>query len=431
MLRPIGKSARLAIFQKETKEGVFIQPTEEHAFKSCDAKKTMKTEEDASLVGSVYTTDLVTMGYEVNGNVEMNAYPDKLGDILYYSMGKSELGELAEAIFTIRYHGDKPYARVSKTGGEVILQTSNDGVVWVDDLNIDDLNVTLEQFKTLAAPINWICQILGVQNKTLLALHALLTVDGEVIRSNYENITLIKLLRKNSTFGKTHTIYPSNVVTDTIPAFSMILDKGYGANKAFGYSGCKVNTASFTFATKTFFTVTLSVRAKQELPDQTYTAQPVKIQTPYTTNNASILIDGVLFEDIKELKIDINNNMYIDEAVGLETYNAQNRQGGNINISGTANLTIDDTLNATYILNKKYEKNEALDLAVIVKSDALIDNVQYLTMFYIPKVKLSDGTVSVGGAERLSLSFAGQAVKNTLSNVHIITYTTNNKLTNY
>ncbi len=428
IIRPVGKNAKLGCFEKEITEGNFINPTKEIPFKSCDLKKTMKTEEDSSLVGSVFTTDIVSMGYDIQGNIEMNAYPESLGEILYFTLGKDNIDNPIKSIVTIRYVGNAKRCRIKTNGGAFISEIFN-GTDWIEDLNIDLTGkTTVELSEAINSNNNYISNVWGVDNASELTIPTAKVISNELDRK-----TELLIFRNVSTIAKNHNIYASNDVTDTIPSFSVIIDKGFGNNKCFGYAGCKVNTMGLNFATKTFVTSSMSVRAKKELSEQTYLATPFQITNPFTTNRTRIFINGYEFTDIKDLKIDISNNMYIDEAVGIDTYNAQDRQGGTIQISGTANLTIEDNNpKTTYILNQKYEKNEAIDLILLCETEIEIDSgIKSMFVIYIPKIKLSDGTVSVGGPERLSLSFQGQAVKSSLSLTHIETYINNKKTTAY
>lgn len=428
IIRPIGKSARLGAFEKETIEGVFISPTKEIPFKSCDIKKAMKTEEDSSLVGAVFTTDIVTMGYDVQGNIEVNAYPETIGETLYFSLGKDSIDNPIKSIVTIRYNGTAKGCRVKTSAGSLITETY-DGTNWTEDLSIDLTGkTTIELCNAINLDSDYISNVWGTDNASELSITTAKTISNETDRK-----TELVIWRNTSTIAKNHNIYASNNVTDSIPSFSVIIDKGYGTGKSFGYSGCKINTMGLTFATKTFLTSSMSIRAKNEISEQTYLSTPFTMTNPFTTNRTRIFIDGYEFTDIKDLKIDINNNMYIDEAVGIDTYNAQDRQGGTIQISGTANLTIEDNNpQTTYILNQKYEKNEAIDIMLLCETEIEIDTgIKSMFVIYIPKVKLSDGTVSVGGAERLSLSFQGQAVKSSLTDTHIQTYINNKKTTAY
>jgi len=434
MIRPIGKNTKLACFEKEATEGVFVNPTREIPFKSCDLKKVMKVEEDTSNIGEVFTSDLVTMGYDLTGNIEMNVYPETIGDILYFTLGKDVLGNPIKGVLTLKYVGDEKGARykIYDNAGDIsLLFETYDEASWNTLVDIEVESKTLAQIKTAIeeATSDLLVNVIGVGTGADFKIMA----DPLIIKNEGENVLGLIFARKSTSSYKSHNIYASNSALDSIPSFSLLLDKNYGEGKCFGYSGAKINTLSLSYAVKTFVTASLSVRAKEEYSNITDTSADFETTTPYLTNQVEMYLDGVRISDIKDFKLDVNNNMYIDEAVGLNTYNTQDRQGGIINVSGTANLTVDDTdRTATQRINDKYISNEAVDLIIVMNTNNLIEaDVYSKTIIYIPKIKLSDGTVSIGGGERLSLSFAGQAVKSNLYDRHIDVFVNNKKITDY
>ncbi|NMD00700.1 MAG: hypothetical protein GYA62_13400 [Bacteroidales bacterium] len=428
IIRPIGKNTSLASFQKETTEGVFVNPTKEYPFKSCDLKKTMKTEEDTSNIGEVFTTDLITTGYDITGNVEMNVYPNNIAEILFFTLGKEAISNAISGFLFLKYIGNGEVCRVKTDTGALITEVHN-GTSWVEDLNLTLSNYS--NLSDLVSAINiaggYIANYWGTGDPTEIS------ITQTNIKNENDSITFFTYLTSNTTKAKNHNIYASNLASDGIPSFSILLDKNLGSSKCFGYSGCKINTLSLSLAVKTFVTASLSLRAKEELTNQSWNATDFILKQPFVTNNVKLYVNGYVFSDIKDLKIDINNNMYIDEAVGLNTFNSQDRQGATINISGTANLTFEENnKQTTYILNQKYERNEPIDLIIIGETTLNYDtNIKAMFFIYLPKIKLSDGTISIGGAERLSLSFAGQVVKNSLYSKHIDIFINNDILTNY
>ena len=434
MIRPIGKNTKLACFEKETTEGVFVNPTREIPFKSCDLKKVMKTEEDTSNIGEVFTSDLITMGYDLTGNIEMNVYPETIGDILFFTLGKSKNDNPIKGVLILKYVGDEKGARykIYDNDGDIsLLFETYDGTSWNSLFDIVIENLTLTQIKTAieTATSNVLVNINGSGAGTDFKI----MVDPLIIKNEGENVLGLIFARKSTSSYKSHNIYASNSALDSIPSFSILVDKNYGAGKCFGYAGAKINTLSLSYAVKTFVTSSISVRAKEEYSDKADTSADFEMTNPFVTNQVEVYLDGVRMSDIKDFKLDVNNNMYVDEAVGLDTYNTQDRQGGIINISGTANLTISNTdRDATQRINEKYVNNEAIDLLLIMNTSILLETDIYnKVIIYIPKIKLSDGTVSIGGGERLTLSFAGLAVKSNLYDRHIDVFVNNKKITDY
>jgi len=333
MIRPIGKNTKLACFEKETTEGVYVNPTREIPFKSCDLKKVMKTEEDTSNIGEVFTSDLITMGYDLTGNIEMNVYPETIGDILFFTLGKSKNDNPIKGVLILKYVGDEKGARykIYDNAGDIsLLFETYDGTSWNSLFDIVIKNLTLTQIKTAieTATSNVLVNINGSGAGTDFKI----MVDPVIIKNEFENVLGLIFARKSTSSYKSHNIYASNSALDSIPSFSLLLDKNYGVGKCFGYSGAKINTLSLSYAVKTFVSASLSVRAKEEYSNITDTSADFEMTTPYLTNQVEMYLDGVRMSDIKDFKLDVNNNMYVDEAVGLDTYNTQDRQGGIINI---------------------------------------------------------------------------------------------------
>ncbi|NMB82885.1 MAG: hypothetical protein GYA14_13820 [Ignavibacteria bacterium] len=426
LVRPIGKATKIACFEKEITEGVYVNPTKEYPFKSCDVKKTMKTEEDASNIGEVFTTDLITMGYDVTGNIEMNVYPETVKNILYFTLGKIDetTFNAIKGVLTIKYIGTQQGCRYSvyDNAGDLSLRVETyNGATWSALFDIVIETLTLAQIKIAIEGVttDLLVYVEGVGVGSDLEM-----VSEKVIKSDSDNVLGLLFAYKLSSSKKSKRVWGSNSVLDGIPSFSMLVDKLYGANKCFGYAGCKINTLSLSLAVKTFVTASLSLRAKEEYNDKTDTSTDFTMTNPFVTNNSKIVLNGVEFSDIKDLKLDINNNMYIDESVGVNTYNSQDRQGATINISGSANLTIEDgNRQVTQVLNDNYINNAPIDILIILNSNLKIEDDIYNKVYiYLSKVKLSDGTTSIGGAERLTLSFSGQAVKCSLTDRHIDVY---------
>lgn len=139
-------------------------------------------------------------------------------------------------------------------------------------------------------------------------------------------------------------------------------------------------------------------------------------------------------QETKELSININNNFYTDEAIGVDTFNSQGRQGATIEISGSANLTVTDaTDEETIILQSRMQSGTPVEIIAYFEGADYADlanNAKYSFLVRMRAIKLTDCSPVISGPDRLTLPIAGKAVASTFGR-HIDVWVTNQRLTAY
>lgn len=442
IIRPIGSTVKLAIFKKETTEGTFVDPTQSiHALPGSPTY-TPKVIEDTSNVGEVFTTQQYKVGYEVAGSFVMNMHPYFVGQNLYYTLGQSDTPtNPCDGVLLMWYTGTDNYVRVRVVGTDMIVETSADGVTYAGDTNFGTagtLSLAATANDTLAelagvieGYTGWEAQYVGNGASASSNIAAFANV---IIRSNdIDRGALYVPYTVTSTTAKKHFIYSSNSSADDLPSFSGIMDRTGIADTAVGWAGLKVTQNQIKITAKEILQSTINVRAKEYLTGKTYGASDIPSNSqPFIANaNSRVWIDRMPCK-FKDLTIDINNNMFIDECVGSETYQTQGRQNGTIGISGTLNYeatTASDRV--TQEIENKMINDQTCEILVYVETDTEADTgIPFSLFIRIPAVKLSAGYAVPTGKERITLPITGVSVKHDYYK-HISIYAVNNDTSEY
>ncbi len=438
--RPIGKNTRLSAFKKETTEGVFVAPSQSHHFVSEGMKYTPQSIEDPSNIGTLFTSDMIKAGYNVEGSVEMKAHPYFIGDALFFTLGKSNTPvNPAQAFLIIWYTGSANYARIRKTATDLIAETSADGTTWTGDAAFGTAGTYSLGTSLLSEIVTAINAFAGYKAKYVGYASSPVTNLANwadvVIKSNGVKCgACIQPYLVTSTIAKCHSIYADNSALVDIPSFSMAIDRNFGTAKDIGLAGCKISSLALKTAPKSLVDLSLAIKAKTQDNAYTYAAAAVPVSKAFTTNLAQVFIDSLVTQDTKELSVTINNNLYTDEAVGVETFNALGRQGASIEISGSANLTVTDATDEETIgLQGKMQADIPVEIILYLESSDYVDStnhVKYSVLLRMKAVKLTDCSPVISGPERLTLPLTGKAVA-PVSGRHIDVWVTNGQTTDY
>jgi hypothetical protein len=126
--------------------------------------------------------------------------------------------------------------------------------------------------------------------------------------------------------------------------------------------------------------------------------------------------------------------MFLDEAVGVSTYNTQDRQKGKITISGNANYTYRASPSrSTHELIDKMNNNLPVEMILWIENLRYADEtnvIKYNVLLRIPAIQFTDVIPVVSGGDRLVMPLNGEAVSDPYSN-HCTVYVTNTKTTEY
>lgn len=438
--RPIGKTSRIAMFKKETTEGVFVAPDQSQHFVSEGIKYTPQSIEDPSNIGKVFTSDMIKSGYNVEGAVEMKAHPYYMGDSAFFALGKSDTPvNPVQGYLLIWYTGTAKYARIRKTSTNMIAETSADGTTWTADTNFgtagtmamgtDKLSET--QVK-ISAFTGYKCKYLGYADAPVANLADF--TDVVMKNADIKVGACIQPYLVTSTIAKLHKIYADDSALSDIPSFSTAIDRNLGTAKDIGLAGCKISSYAVKVDPKNLVSLSLTIKAKSQDNAYTFAGADVPISHALTTNMAKVFVDSIIAQEIKDLSITINNNFYTDEAVGVETFNAQGRQGASIDVAGNLNLTVtDSTDEETIALQGKMQSDIPVEVILYLESQDYADlanNAKFSTLIRVRSMKLTDCSPVVSGAERITLPIAGKAVASTFGN-HIDVWVVNTQTSAY
>jgi hypothetical protein len=444
IIRPIGSTVKIALFKKEVTEGTYVAPSQSiHALPG-SLNYTPKVIEDASNVGEVFTTNQFKVGKEIAGAFNFNLHPYFAGDVLYYTLGQSDAPtNPPQGLLYIWYTGTDNYVRVRVVGTDLIAETSADGVTYAGDTNfgtagtLDLTGTGVDTLAELSAVIEgytgWESQYVGLGTSASSNIAAF---ANQIIRNNdIDRGALVIPYTVTSAIAKKHYIYSSNSSSDDIPSFSGVMDRTGIANTAIGWAGIKATQTQLKITSKEIISATMNARAKTYETGKTYSASDIPANSkPFIANgNSRVWIDRMPCR-FKDLTIDINNNMFMDECIGSDTYQTQGRQNGTVNISGTLNYEVTTTTDrVTQEIETKMINDQTVEILVYVETDTYADaaNTVPFSMFIrIPAVKLSTGFASPTGKERIPLPISGVSVKHDYYK-HIECYIVNNLLTEY
>jgi len=438
--RPIGKNSRLAAFKKETIEGTFVAPTQSQHFVSEGLKYAPQSIEDPSNIGQLFTSDMIKSGYSVEGAVEMKAHPYFTGDALFFTLGKDDTPiNPAQGFLIIWYTGTKKYSRIRKTTLDLIAEVCDDGVTWVADVAFGTAGTYAIGTGVLSAIVTAINGFVGYKAKYVgyasspvanLADWTNVTMKSDDVKVG----ACIQPYLFTSIVSKCHKISADNTALADIPSFSMAIDRNFGTAKDIGLAGCKISSLALKVDPKNLVGLSLSMTAKSQDNAYTYAAAAVPTSKPFTTNLVSMFVDSMVTQEVKDFSLTINNNLFKDEAVGVDTFNAQGRQGASIEVSGNMNLTVTDaTDEETIALQGKMQNDTPIEVIMYLESDVYSDLagfVKYNVLVRVRAVKLTDCSPVVSGPDRITLPLAGKAVASSFGN-HIDVWCTNTKIAQY
>jgi hypothetical protein len=439
--RPIGKNARLSAFKKETAEGVFVPPTQSHHFVSEGMKYTPQTIEDPSNVGQLFTSDMVKAGYGVEGSIEMKAHPYFIGDALFFALGKSDTPiNPVQGFLIIWYTGSAKFSRIRKATTTITAETSVDGITWTADSAFGTAGIYTPGSAVLSAVATAINAFVGYKAKHVgfasapianLADWANVTMKANDVKTG----ACIQPYLVTSAIAKAHRIFADDVSLDDIPSFSMAIDRNFGVAKDIGLAGCKISSLGIKVAPRDMVDLSVGIKAKSQDNAYSYVASDVPADSrAFTTNLVQLFVDSMVTQETKELSIDINNNLYTDEAVGVDTFNAQGRQGASIEVSGSSNLTVTDaTDEETISLQGKMQNDIPVEVIAYFEGSAFADlanNAKFSVLIRMRAIKLTDCSPVISGPDRLTLPITGKAVASAYGK-HIDVWVTNKQTTAY
>jgi hypothetical protein len=383
---------------------------------------------------------MIKSGYSVEGAVEMKAHPYFTGDALFFALGKDDTPvNPAQGFIIIWYTGASAYARIRKTTLDLIAEKSTDGTTWVADTDFATTGTLALGTSVLSAIVALINGYTGYKAKYVGYASSPVAnlADWTNVTTKSAGVKVgacIQPYLVTSTISKCHKISADNTALADIPSFSMAIDRNFGTAKDIGLAGCKLSSLTLKVDPKNLVSLSLSITAKSQDNAYTYAATDVPASKAFTTNLVSMFVDSMVTQEVKDFSLTINNNLFKDEAVGVETFNAQGRQGASIEASGNMNLTVtDSTDEETIALQGKMQNDTPVEIIMYLESSEYSDLagfVKYNVLIRLRSVKLTDCSPVVSGPDRITLPLAGKAVASTFGN-HIDIWCTNAQTAQY
>jgi hypothetical protein len=432
-------------YKKETTWGTYVAGDGYLRVTTESLNRTVEHTEDPSLVGEIYTTDMIKIGDGIGGTMEGVIHGDEIGEIIWGVLGgQSTAISPAIAWLLVGYNGTENYARLTKSGTNLTAETRTSSTAsWTADTNFSTaagvLDLTNASYDTLTELQAYIDARTGYDavlmgDSTGSSLIADFTATE--IRSNDIRVGSMLMKSENSsTVAKMHTLTPASA-TETLPSFSFTINRDLGTNKSIGAVGCKFSSIALTNAAKDLCKFSLTVDGKSEDEDKNDVAVTVPTVEGYLAANMKIVMeeaDGSLTEldEVKDYSITINANVDDNRVVGSFFKKEQVRQNSTIEYSFTANNTT-----TQYALRSNYTADTPVGLYVYWKSNDNADtanSIPYSMLIRIPDSKLTDFNSPLSTPDRLTISGAGTAIKpqNTTYTDHITVYIVDGDTSSY
>ena len=431
-------------YKKESTWGTYIAGDGYLRVSSESLNRTVEHTEDPSLVGELYTTDMIKIGDGISGSMEGVIHGDEIGEIVWGVLGgQTSATQPAKAWLLVGYNGTANYMRLTKSGSNLTAETSSNGSTWVGDTNFSTaagvLDVSAASYDTLTELNTYIAARTGYDSvifgdstdSTTLADFTATQIRADDIRVG----SYLMKAENTSTEAKLHTLTPAGA-TESLPSFSFTINRVLGTDESIGAVGCKFSSITLTNAAKDLCKFSLSVDGKAEETSKSDVSVTVPTIEGYLAANMKIVMeesDGSLTEldEVKDYSITINANIDDNRVVGSFFKKEQIRQNSTIEYSFTANNT-----STQYALRSNYTADTPVGLYIYWKSNDDADatnTVPYSMLIRIPDSKLTDFNSPLSTPDRLTISGAGTVIKpqNTTYTDHVTVYIVDGDTSSY
>lgn len=206
-------------------------------------------------------------------------------------------------------------------------------------------------------------------------------------------------------------------LNDSLPSFSTVIDRKAGV---FAYTGCKVNSASFSAASGDYVKLDVTVNAKNEATGTLNTSATPSSLKAFRFAGGKVKINNTSVADVTNIKLDYNNNL----STGVQTTETGNYylepECGTRQI--TASLELIYSASAETIRSQLYKTDDTFALVLEFTSDEEIATGEnYKLTVAMPCCQCSDADANMGGLDTLSQNMTVNVVDN-LSD-ELITFT--------
>lgn len=432
-------------FSKETTWGNFASPTMSIRVSTESLNRAIEHVEDPSLIGQIFTSDMIKIADGIAGNIEGALHGDDAGMLICGVLGGNSTTLLNpfKAGLLVGYSGAETYLRLTKSGANITAEKSTNGSSWTVDTNFAStagvIDVTSSGLDTLTELQAYITARTGydaviIGNTTDSSNIADFTATNLMTADVYQGAKLLAI-HPTSSVSKTHVITPADA-TGSLPSFSFLINRLLGTNESVAATGAKISQLAFTNSAKDLCKFSATLSCKEEVGSKTDSSITLSTVEAYLAANMTIVVEDTAgglteFEEVKDFSITINSNLDENNVLGSFTKLEQERQASTIEIAFTANNTL-----GQYGLRTNYTADTTIGIYVYFKGNDYSDVtnlVPYNLLFRFPSVKLTNYNSPLSTPDRLTITAAGTATKpvSTVYTPHVTVWVTDAKTTSY
>jgi hypothetical protein len=213
----------------------------------------------------------------------------------------------------------------------------------------------------------------------------------------------------SSTDSKRHHIEPA-AATSSLPSYTMDIDRTVGASADFRIAGYKLSSFELGVEAKGIVTFNFSGVGKLEDATIDFPSLTLEDDDPFIATNYRIWINRIECTDVKNLSVSYNQNLDLGEVVGSEYIAEPMRQGGEITISGTANLTTGAAGTSQH--RALFTGDTVAEIIIYCKHSDYSDTANEVYNHFlirIPNLKFTEYNFPITGEDRITINIAGKA----------------------
>lgn len=204
----------------------------------------------------------------------------------------------------------------------------------------------------------------------------------------------------------THT-FTSAEYDDSLPSMAFVVDRMVDV---YAYTGCKINTLSFSAQPGDYLKVDATFVGKDEVDGTAATLTPSPLK-PLRFSHAAVTLASSTYADVTSIKFDYNNNLDVSlQTTSTGMYFVEPEAGAReIKIDLEALYSAaSDAIRSTY-----FKTDDSVALEIKFTSDEEIDTgVFYELTITIPHCQITEaGPANIGGADTLKQSVSLKAIE--------------------
>lgn len=400
-----GRLGKLS-FIKEAAWGTYLTPDKALSVTAESLMNKLSHVEDGRFIGEIMQSDMILVGQEIEGGLEVTAHPKEIGPLLFQALMKDASPATSPvAMLLISYTGSNAYASLTMATDVLTGKSGATQGTAVQDWTFDTTSASYDTLTELAAAINlvsdWNAYVIGAGTSDPADI-------ADFTEAQLRGVYVAQVVSASSS-TKIHHVTPA-AATDTEPSMSICVDRTLGTAQAFGLAGVKVNSLNLNVESRQIVKMSLNVSGKVESTGITYPTITLTQDKPFVSSLVSLFVDGVQVDSFKNFSLAINNNLSKDGQIGSDYIQEQIRQGVTAVFSGTLNLVSSEFLADYPDVTGDTTKEILIVLEHAEYADAT-NLVKYLAFIRLPAVKFTKwGPPFLSGPNRLTVEVNGNAV---------------------